>query len=122
MERASKDFNVPFNGAKIVTTVTNDPWKVETVLAELRASLAATPVRKYRFGRLTSANIDVDRNIGFDVKYKCDSKDKDIAILQLCHGNRCLIIQLSYLDSIPNALKRFFEETTINFVGVGIEQ
>ncbi|KAI3878290.1 hypothetical protein MKW92_005379 [Papaver armeniacum] len=123
MERAtSKDFNVHFNGANIVTTVTNEPWKIETVLAELRASLSATPVREYLFGRPTSANIDVDRNVGLDVKYKCDSKDNDVAILQLCHENRCLIIQLSYLDSVPNTLKRFFEDTTINFVGVGIKQ
>ncbi|KAI3884381.1 hypothetical protein MKX03_026546, partial [Papaver bracteatum] len=78
MERAtSKDFNVHFNGASIVTTVTNEPWKIETVLAELRASLSATPVREYLFGRNTSANIDVDRNVGLDVKYKCDSKDND---------------------------------------------
>ncbi|MCL7047826.1 hypothetical protein MKW94_014961 [Papaver nudicaule] len=120
MERASKDFNVQFNGATIVTTVTNDPWKVEVVLAELRASLSATPVRYFPKG--LAGNVDVDRNIGLDAKYECDSKDDDIATLQLCHGKRCLVIQLPYLASIPNTLKRFFEETTINFVGVGIKQ
>ncbi|MCL7021712.1 hypothetical protein MKW94_021524 [Papaver nudicaule] len=122
MERASRDYNVQFNGAIIVTTVTNDSLKVESVLAELRASLSRTPTREFLCYNSTSTDIDVDRNIGLDVKYKCDSKENSIATVQLCHGKLCLVIQLPYLDSIPNTLKRFFEETTINFVGVGIKQ
>lgn len=31
----------------------------------------------------------------------------EVAILQLCDGASCLIIQLSYLDSLPESLLEF---------------
>ncbi|XP_026384620.1 uncharacterized protein LOC113280179 [Papaver somniferum] len=93
MEKVSKDHTVEFNSDRIITTVTNDSWKVEVVLHELQVSLATT----------------VDRVVGFDIKHKSNRSDNNstIATLQLCHGTCCLVIQLPRLGSIPNSLERF---------------
>lgn len=39
-------------------------------------------------------------------------------ILQLCVGNGCLIIQLSYCDQVPNSLRSFLTDPETTFVGV----
>ncbi|KAI3996345.1 hypothetical protein MKX01_026813 [Papaver californicum] len=43
-----------------------------------------------------------------------------VATLQLCHGTRCLIIQLLHLNRIPKSLRNFLSNRSITFVGVGI--
>ncbi|KAK1292040.1 hypothetical protein QJS10_CPB17g01001 [Acorus calamus] len=40
--------------------------------------------------------------------------------MQLCVGNRCLIVQLFYIDAIPSSLKDFFRAPNVTFVGVGV--
>ncbi|KAI3866631.1 hypothetical protein MKW92_027585 [Papaver armeniacum] len=106
MEGAGRDVNVQFNDANIVTTVTNDPFKVECALMELRASLATS---------------QIGRVVGLDIKHKSNDNER-AATLQLCHENRCLVIQLLYLDSIPKSLRSFLADSSIRFLGVNIKQ
>ncbi|CAE5966996.1 unnamed protein product [Arabidopsis arenosa] len=44
--------------------------------------------------------------------------DNPADILQLCVGNRCLIIQLGYCDQVPNNLRSFLMDPETTFVGV----
>ncbi|KAL9291136.1 putative ribonuclease H-like superfamily [Arabidopsis thaliana] len=44
--------------------------------------------------------------------------DNPADILQLCVGNRCLIIQLGYCDQVPNNLRSFLADPETTFVGV----
>ncbi|KAK9280849.1 hypothetical protein L1049_003739 [Liquidambar formosana] len=45
-----------------------------------------------------------------------------IAILQLCDGDQCLIIQLLHLNSIPRSLLNFLRHSDFTFVGIGIKE
>ncbi|KAJ0079219.1 hypothetical protein Patl1_22437 [Pistacia atlantica] len=54
------------------------------------------------------------RVAGLDVKFNHRSTRK-AEILILCVGNRCLVIQLGHLGSIPESLKKFVGDETIYF-------
>ncbi|KAK6937258.1 3'-5' exonuclease domain [Dillenia turbinata] len=49
-------------------------------------------------------------------------KGSKIAILQLCDGDDCLIIQLPYLDSMPTSLLNFLRFADYTFIGLGIRE
>ncbi|EOA33037.1 hypothetical protein CARUB_v10016368mg [Capsella rubella] len=44
--------------------------------------------------------------------------DNPADVLQLCVGNRCIIIQLGYCDQVPNSLRSFLTDPETTFVGV----
>ncbi|KAL6543131.1 hypothetical protein OROHE_010651 [Orobanche hederae] len=44
------------------------------------------------------------------------------ATLQLCIDKKCLILQLFYMDEIPNPLKSFLMNPNFTFVGVEVDQ
>lgn len=44
-----------------------------------------------------------------------------VAILKLCHGTTCLIIQLHLMSSPPFSLSGFLQRPELSFVGVGIK-
>ncbi|KAI3995849.1 hypothetical protein MKX01_020384 [Papaver californicum] len=62
------------------------------------------------------------RIIGLNIEWIASLDSNKVATLQLCHGNRCIIIQLLHLDSIPNSLRNLLSDRSIKFVGVGITQ
>ncbi|RZC64653.1 hypothetical protein C5167_008345 [Papaver somniferum] len=97
---ANSNYTVQFNGVNIVTTVTNSSLFIDSVLNEFRSK----------------------RVIGLDIEWNSASPTSKVATLQLCHGNRCIIIQLLHLDFIPNSLKNLLSDRSVNFVGVGITQ
>ncbi|KAI3842327.1 hypothetical protein MKW98_026117 [Papaver atlanticum] len=72
-----------FNGVNIVTTVTNSPSVIDSVLKEFRS----------------------ESLIGLDIEWNSASHNNKVATLQLCHGTRCIIIQLLRLDFIPSSLR-----------------
>lgn len=41
--------------------------------------------------------------------------------LQLCIDTKCLIVQMFYLDCIPQSLRAFFSDTNFTFVGVEVQ-
>ncbi|XP_073104825.1 LOW QUALITY PROTEIN: uncharacterized protein [Elaeis guineensis] len=58
--------------------------------------------------------------VGLDVEWNSSDPNNKVAILQLCSGTSCLIIQLPRLDYIPQLLKDFLADRNVTFVGVGI--
>ncbi|KAE8722836.1 Detected protein of unknown function [Hibiscus syriacus] len=95
---------------------------------------------------VTSCESDVDRHIqnflsdrnnswkviGLDIErtFVQDSHETEenskkksrVAILELCDGFTCLVIQLPYLDFIPNSLLNFLQLPDFTFVGIGIKE
>ncbi|OVA16742.1 3'-5' exonuclease domain [Macleaya cordata] len=95
------------NGINIVTTVANVSSLVTSSLNELRSS--------FSFGNANGKHV-----VGLDVQWKPNYSTYNNN--KLCHGNRCVIIQLLYLDFIPNSLKSFLADQSIDFLGVGITE
>ncbi|XAR61435.1 hypothetical protein NMG60_11035136 [Bertholletia excelsa] len=58
--------------------------------------------------------------VGLDCEWNCNSMTNKAATLHLCFGIKCLIIQLLYLDYIPQSIKDFFCDSNVTFVGVEI--
>ena len=61
--------------------------------------------------------------VGLDCEWKPNTfygDDNKAATLQLCVGTKCLIIQLFYLDYVPQSLKSFFANPNATFVGVEV--
>ncbi|KAL8138884.1 LOW QUALITY PROTEIN: hypothetical protein V2J09_004885 [Rumex salicifolius] len=71
-------------------------------------------------------NIYGRRNIvivGLDVEWRPNrfrGENNPAATLQLCVGNRCLIVKLIHIDNFPPSLWRFLRNPTYMFAGVGI--
>ncbi|KAL8142727.1 hypothetical protein V2J09_015759 [Rumex salicifolius] len=62
--------------------------------------------------------------VGLDIEWKPNRRryeENRAATLQLCVGNKCLIVQLIHVDSIPRSLGDFLSSTRHIFVGVGVE-
>lgn len=63
--------------------------------------------------------------IGLDIEWRL-IRDSDgvtrskIALLTLCDGTHCLIVQLPHLDSVPNSLFNFLYLSDYTFVGFDI--
>ncbi|OVA16741.1 3'-5' exonuclease domain [Macleaya cordata] len=110
-KRAAANHEVNINGVNITTTVADASWLINSFINELRPSLY-------------DGNIDKKRVIGLDIEWNSNSNDNNdkVATLQLCYGDRCIIIQLLHLDLIPFALSTLLIDQSISFVGVGITE
>ncbi|KAK7350664.1 hypothetical protein VNO77_09522 [Canavalia gladiata] len=97
-------YSVLFDGLTIETTVTNEAHIVEEWI------------------RLISSIHDGKRTVvGLDTEWMRDQNNKmKVAILQLCVEDKCLILQLSFMDNIPQSLRTFLFDSNFEFVGVGI--
>ncbi|RHN81013.1 putative ribonuclease H-like domain-containing protein [Medicago truncatula] len=101
------------NGVLIETTVTNKQKVIDDIL----------------WSFLHPENYKGPKVIGFDIELSmCENKvseeetnfETECAILNLCNGHSCLIIQLCHLDSFPTSLLNFLRLPDYTFVGVGI--
>nr|XP_011461966.1 PREDICTED: uncharacterized protein LOC105350755 [Fragaria vesca subsp. vesca] len=69
----------------------------------------------------TNKNFVIGLNI--ELSFSRDSEvltRSKIAILSLCDGQHCLIVQLPHLDSVPTSLCNFLQLTDYTFVGFDI--
>ncbi|CAB4302401.1 unnamed protein product [Prunus armeniaca] len=81
---------------------------------------------------MSNAASNEKKVIGLDTEWTFvhDSLDSDsetpsktkVAILTLCDGDFCLIVQLPYLDSAPRSLLNFLRLPDYTFVGIGIRE
>ncbi|XP_042484233.1 Werner Syndrome-like exonuclease [Macadamia integrifolia] len=96
---------VNVGGVEVHTTVIKSASMLDTYVHELRALCAGhtKPI------------------CGLDVEWNPTST-QNVSILQLCIGTRCLIIQLCYLNVVPESLKNLLAASDVSFVGVGITQ
>ncbi|PHT98720.1 hypothetical protein BC332_32379 [Capsicum chinense] len=97
-------YDIRFDGQTIVTTVTNK--------AAVANEWASKMLTKYA-GKQTVVGLDIERRPTFS-PYTSNKS----ATLQLCIDNTCLIVQLFYLDEIPQVLKKFLANPNFIFVGV----
>ncbi|KAF9594346.1 hypothetical protein IFM89_030475 [Coptis chinensis] len=102
----SSKYNVQFSGVVIETTVTNKGSTAEDWVIEIRT---------LHNGRRII--------LGLDCEWRCPDKWgylNKVATLQLCVDNKCLIIQMVYMDYFPQSLKDFLNDPNVTCVGVEV--
>lgn len=94
-----------------------------SVLDESEATEDCSKGSYWSYGRkYDRKSTDPDEKRAVNSKQAEDAKMKSrVAILQLCDGVSCLIIQLPFLDSIPKSLLNFLQLPDFVFVGIGIK-
>ncbi|GFP87940.1 werner syndrome-like exonuclease [Phtheirospermum japonicum] len=105
--RALSKYYVTFAGTTIETTVTD---KAATAFAWVHDIVSLHGTRS--------------TVVGLDVKWRphpVPSMSNKSATLQLCVDNKCLIIQLFYMDEIPDSIKGFLMNPNFTFVGIEVE-
>ncbi|XP_055814898.1 uncharacterized protein LOC129884639 [Solanum dulcamara] len=102
----SSKYHIKFGGQTIETTVTNK--------AAVADEWANAMLSKYS-GKQTVVGLDNEWKPTFSPFTSNKS-----ATLQLCIDNTCLIVQLFYLDEIPQILKKFLANPDFTFVGVEV--
>ncbi|KAJ3704422.1 hypothetical protein LUZ61_008127 [Rhynchospora tenuis] len=98
-----------FGPHEIDATVTTDPLIANQWIDDTRAAHHTTNGKKIV--------------VGLDCEWKPNRhprQNNKIALLQLCTGSRCLILQLKYMNPVPDSVKAFLLDETITFVGVGV--
>ncbi|XP_010468140.1 PREDICTED: uncharacterized protein LOC104748155 [Camelina sativa] len=127
-------FSVDFFGDEIIVTVTPDPsvigqWIHDVLFSSRRSS------HPLLVGLGVYWTPNRSRSDPQPVQYRSDSQpvryrsrspppvrhrspEPEADTLQLCVGNRCIIIQLSRCHRVPNVLRRFLEDGDNTFVGV----
>ncbi|EAY73649.1 hypothetical protein OsI_01538 [Oryza sativa Indica Group] len=109
-------FTVSFGSAAIDTTVTSDSAAADEWVRRVRASAATTP--RGGGGLL----------VGLDCAWKpCDhlwpAVAPTVAILQLCAGDSCLILQLLHVAGarrVPPLVGDLLADPSVRLVGIGI--
>ncbi|XP_077231961.1 uncharacterized protein LOC143865525 [Tasmannia lanceolata] len=99
-------YTVYFSGESIETTVTNDPSSIDEWLYGISMVHRIKPIV-----------------VGLDCELRPDDYSiipSKVAVLQLCIGGKCLVLQIFYMVSIPLSLKRFLLDPKFTFVGIGI--
>ena len=101
---------VKFDGKLIETTVTDKGSTIDEWVHEI--------LSMYDGKRMV---------VGLDIEWKPNSSREDnnkakAATLQLCTGEKCLIVQLLHTDCIPQPLKSFLMDSNFTFVGVRVAE
>ncbi|KAG0537466.1 hypothetical protein BDA96_03G150700 [Sorghum bicolor] len=104
---ATTRLTVHFGSAMIDTTVTRD------------AAVADDWVRTVRAANPRGARLIVGLDCEWKPNYRSWTTSK-VAILQLCAGTRCLVLQLLYVDRVPASVRSFLADPDVLFVGIGV--
>ncbi|KAL6626301.1 hypothetical protein ACP70R_030027 [Stipagrostis hirtigluma subsp. patula] len=106
---ATTRLTVRFGSAAIDNTVTRDAAVADEWVRSVRASAPRGAGRRLI--------------VGLDCEWKpnsCSWLSSKVAILQLCVGTRCLVLQLFYVNRIPATLRSFLADPDVRVVGVGV--
>ncbi|XP_059441138.1 3'-5' exonuclease-like [Corylus avellana] len=95
-------YNVSFAGKTIETIVTDKGSDIDEWLHLILSLYAGAPTV-----------------VGLDTEW---SPSKKAATLQLCIDDKCLIVQLIYMDNIPRSLKSFLMDSNFTLVGIEVAQ
>nr|BAB03152.1 unnamed protein product [Arabidopsis thaliana] len=96
-------YSVNFFGEELTVTVTPDPSVIGQWIHDVLSN-----------NRFSSHPLVV----GVGVQWTPPGYDPPADTLQLCVGNRCIIIQLSHCDRVPRVLHNFLAYPDYTFVGV----
>ncbi|KAI3719958.1 hypothetical protein L6452_20864 [Arctium lappa] len=108
-DSTSSKYHVNYDGKTIVTTVTTKAAITEKWVGEILLLHANHPTVV----------------VGLDVEWRphpIRSKSNKSATLQLCIDTKCLILQLFYMDEIPESLKTFLLNPKFTFVGIEVDE
>ncbi|CAA7016230.1 unnamed protein product [Microthlaspi erraticum] len=101
-----QDYFVDFFGADLLVTVTPTPSVIRKWIHRV--------VFNHRRSQKTKPLV-----VGVGVQWTPPAYHETPAeTLQLCVGKRCIIIQLSHCDRVPQILRRFLADPETTFVGV----
>ncbi|CAL5378548.1 unnamed protein product [Camellia sinensis] len=103
---STSKYNVYFAGKTIETTVTDKAATADEWVHEILSKYSSKPMV-----------------VGLDIEWRphpIRSMRNKSATLQLCVDSKCLIIQLFYVDEIPQSLKTFLSDTNFTFVGIEV--
>ncbi|KAF8018312.1 hypothetical protein BT93_H3261 [Corymbia citriodora subsp. variegata] len=104
---ATSKYKVTYDGRTIETTVTDKATVVEQWIRETLSLHTESPTI-----------------VGLDIEWRphvIRSMSNKTATLQLCIDKRCLIVQLFYIDYVPELLKDFVRNPNLTFVGVEVD-
>lgn len=102
----SSKYSVNFMGKTIETIVTDKSSVANEWLQEILSIYANMPMV-----------------VGLDIEWRphpIRSMSNKSATLQLCIDDKCLILQLFYMDAIPQSLKDFVADSNFTFVGIQV--
>ncbi|KAH7528339.1 3'-5' exonuclease [Ziziphus jujuba] len=99
-------YTVYFAGKTIETTVTDKASIIDQWVNQILTIHAGNP---------TVVGLDIE----WRPHYNSWMSNKS-ATLQLCIDDKCLIVQLFYIDSIPDSLKNFMMNPDFTFVGIEV--
>ncbi|XP_010679503.1 3'-5' exonuclease [Beta vulgaris subsp. vulgaris] len=116
----SMSYEVRINGGVLVTTT------VINTVAELDAHLTNFISVIHQNADISECVVGLDIEKDFRPHYSFARPHHNfvaekVAILKLCYGTSCLIIQLLHLNEAPYSLSNFLQLNWISFVGVGIK-
>ncbi|PIA43053.1 hypothetical protein AQUCO_02000478v1 [Aquilegia coerulea] len=97
---------VYFGGRTIETTVTDKGSEAHDWVLEILSTHRQEPVI-----------------VGLDIEWRphqISYMSNKTATLQLCIDNKCLILQMFYMDWIPQVLKDFLGDSRFKFVGIEV--
>ncbi|PSS03084.1 Werner Syndrome-like [Actinidia chinensis var. chinensis] len=100
-------YTVNFAGKAIETTVTDKAATANEWVLEILSMYANKP---------TVVGLDIEWR-PHQISYLSNKS----ATLQLCIENKCLILQLFYMDEIPEKLKAFLSDPNFTYVGIEVE-
>ncbi|XBI25570.1 hypothetical protein VPH35_050477 [Triticum aestivum] len=105
---ATTRHTVPFGSALINTTVTSDTGAADEWVRRVRA-----------------ANDPAGRGliVGLDCEWKPNYSSwttSKVAILQLCVGTSCLVLQMFYANRVPAAIRSLLGDPAVRCVGIGV--
>lgn len=95
-------YNIKIQGATVTVRVADRPAVVCNGLCELRSL------------------IETNSTLGLTIKTQATNGVTKPVMLQLCVGNRCLVVLLTHLNAIPSCLRDFLTDHEIYFMGLGI--
>lgn len=92
---------VSFSGNVIESTVTNQSAVADTWIQNITSSSTGQKII-----------------VGMDIEWDPVESTPKTAILQLCVGTKCLILQLSHMSQIPQSVRNFVADSNVTLVGV----
>ncbi|XP_042987410.1 uncharacterized protein LOC122315527 [Carya illinoinensis] len=98
-------YEIEIQGVDVKASVVDRGVLVDAHIAELRSALEKPFVNPL---------------VTFDIKC-IPNYINGAALLILCVGTRCLIVQLHCIDSFPESIKKFLSDENVCFVGMGVK-
>ncbi|KFK38599.1 hypothetical protein AALP_AA3G134600 [Arabis alpina] len=117
-----QEYTVDFFGENLIVTVTSNSSVINRWIRDVHfynhplvvgVGVQWTPAFYYYDDSPPESNYYSDSPTESDYHFS-----PPVDTLQLCVGNRCIIIQLSHCDSVPDILHGFVEDQETTFVGV----